>query len=808
MGYAQVMVVEGERGQMRRVLLERPPVRRAAETQAVTQANQAPINLTDLQQQLRSILSAVVHVDPGSIDMDQSFAEFGLDSFLGVEMMNRINRQYGISLSGLKLFDYPTVKALSFFLKDEIPTVPSGILCPLAAVDATRPQYDQPPYPVLRRMSRAGRTASIAEKPVQEKIAIVGMSGRYPDAPDLKQYWNNLEKGRNSIREVPRSRWDVNRYYDPNRAASGRSYSKWLGALDEFDCFDPLFFRISPQEAEYMDPQHRLFLEEGYKAFEDAGYAASALSNRKCGVYLGISTNDYMVLLSRGGQEAPPVTSNSYAIAAARIAYYLNLKGPAMSVDTACSSSLVAMHLASQALLSREIEMALVGGVSLWLAPESYVAMSQAGMFSPVGQCKTFDDSADGIVNGEGVGAIVLKRLSDAEADGDRIYGVILGSGINQDGKTNGITAPSVNSQCDLERSIYDRHRINPETISYIETHGTGTKLGDPIELEALATVFKEKTNQKNFCALGSVKSNIGHTTAAAGIAGVQKVLLSMQHRTLAPTLNVANPTTRFQFAGSPFYVSREAKPWTVASGCRRRAAVSSFGFSGTNAHLVLEEYPAAPRVRSSAARPIMVPLSARTTLQLRRKAQDLLEFVNSIRVAGKANLELESLAYTLQVGREPMEQRLAMLSGSVDQLVLQLRAYLDGEQNIANLFHGHVETHGSGVALIARDGDMQTLIDRWISREKYAELLAWWVKGGSIDWNKLYEARRPRRMSLPTYPFAKERYWMSRTSANWSDNHNGTGDGDKGSIEDVIDLLSKDAIDTAQGIEMLNVLV
>jgi len=346
-----------------------------------------------------------------------------------------------------------------------------------------------------------------------------------------------------------------------------------------------------------------LFLQESYKAFEDAGYSSNALSNKKCGVYLGISANEYALLLSKNRMlGGAPVTSNHPAIAAARIAYYLNLKGPAISVDTACSSSLVAIHLACQGLLSREIDMALAGGVTLWLTPESYLSMSQAGMLSAVGQCKAFDDTADGIVVGDGVGALVLKRLKDAEADNDFIYGVILGSGVNQDGKTNGITAPSTGSQIELEREIYTKHKIDPETISYVETHGTGTRLGDPIELEALATVFKEKTTKKQYCALGSVKSNIGHTISAAGVAGVQKAVLAMLHRTLVPSLHVTTENSNFDFKNSPFYVVREKQAWDVAPGARRRAAVSSFGFSGTNAHLVMEEYPPMTAAKPAAA--------------------------------------------------------------------------------------------------------------------------------------------------------------------------------------------------------------
>ncbi len=647
-------------------------------------------------------------------------------------------------------------------------------------------------YPNLKKKARAGRATSSDHAPSEEKVAIIGMSGRYPKANDLRAYWDNLVDGRNCIVEVPPSRWDVNRYYDPDPAREGRTSSKWLGALDDMDCFDPLFFRISPQEAEYMDPQHRLFLQEGYKAFEDAGYAGNALSNRKCGVYLGISTNEYSSLLLRNGVLSAPVTSNSYAIAAARIAYYLNLKGPAISIDTACSSSLVAIHLACQGLLNGETDMALTGGVSLWLTPESYLAMSQAGMFSAVGQCKTFDDTADGIVVGEGVGALVLKRLKDAQEDGDFIYGVLLGSGINQDGKTNGITAPSVNSQVELERAIYSRYGIDPETISYVETHGTGTRLGDPIELEALATVFREKTGRKNFCALGAVKSNIGHTTAAAGVAGVQKVLLSMRHRTLVPSLNVTRENTRFEFENSPFYISRETKAWKVAPGSRRRAAVSSFGFSGTNAHLVIEEYasPAEPVIPAGEG-PRIVPLSARTEEQLRQKSRDLLELVRT----AQSPLDLAAVAYTLQVGREAMEERLVFIVSSVEQLVERLSAYVAGEKNIEGARQGRVDAGGENVTVIGRGDDMQKLLDLW-------------VRGVNVDWTGLYSDAKPRRIPLPTYPFARERYWIDDRTPSRNLEDEFAAEGSMKSLEEIINRIDDDTIDTEQAVEALRTLV
>src|SRR2546423_5961439 len=390
-----------------------------------------PVKLKALREDLKAILANVLGLRPEIIDFDRPFVELGVDSFLGVQMMVAINQKYGTELSNTKLFDHPTISRFSVFLQRELEVIGGASSLQVTAQAASAPVKATEVLQVRKRVSRRTKKGTSSPLRQEEKIAIIGMSGRYPKANDLRQYWDNLIAGRNCIVEVPRQRFDVDRYYDPDPGKQGKTNSKWLGAIDDIDCFDPLFFRISPQEAEYMDPQHRLFLQEAYRTFEDAGYSSSSLSSNRCGVYLGISTNEYSSLLSQRGILSAPVTSNSYAIGAARIAYYLNLKGPAISVDTACSSSLVAIHLASQALLNREIDTALAGGVSLWFTPESFVVMGQAGMFSSQGQCRAFDDGADGIVNGEGVGAVLLKRLSDAERDHDLIYGVIAGSGIN-----------------------------------------------------------------------------------------------------------------------------------------------------------------------------------------------------------------------------------------------------------------------------------------------------------------------------------------------------------------------------------------
>jgi acyl transferase domain-containing protein/enoyl-CoA hydratase/carnithine racemase/acyl carrier protein len=798
--HGQVLVVEGIRSRIASWYLHQPrAVDPAPPTRSETTG--ARISADELRQRLNVMIGTVLGIKPSAVDVDQAFVELGLDSFLGAALVSAINKELGTEISHLTVFDHPTVRQLALHLDQQLPAREPEV------VPATRPPAPVPSSRllVLKRKNLAARTAKNRRASSGEKIAIVGSSGRYPDAANLQQYWDNLVQGRNSVGEVPPSRWDVHRYYDSNPSGKNKTISKWMGALADADRFDPLFFRISPQEADYIDPHHRLFLQESYRAFEDAGYSVDTLSDTRCGVYLGIASSEYALLLARTGRwTGASVTSNHTAIAAARIAYHLNLKGPAIAVDTACSSSLVAIHLACQALSSGEIDMALAGGVALCLTAESFLTMTQAGMLSPAGQCKAFDDSADGIVVGEGVGAVVLKRLSDAEAAGDTIYGVILGSGINQDGKTNGITAPSIHSQVELERAVYDKHGIDPQTITYVETHGTGTPLGDPIELQALATAFGEKTSKKTWCGLGSVKSNIGHTTSAAGVASLQKVLLSLRHRTLAPTLHVTRETSRFDFENSPFYLVREARPWDVDGDMPRRAAVSSFGFSGTNAHLVIEEYVSpAVDAASQSNGPAIIPLSARTPEQLREKAMDLLRFVRT----AQSPLDLDSIAWTLQIGREPMEERLGIIAASVDELAEKLSAYVSGAGSDEGIREGRVEP-GEGMSSIGRDADMQEAIDKWIARRKLAPLLDLWVRGLKLDWNGLHDNTKPRRVSLPTYPFAKERCWIDEARLDEPAAVPFPADADLEAIEEIFNRLDEDAIGTADAVHALKMLL
>ena len=625
----------------------------------------------------------------------------------------------------------------------------------------------------------------VANKPQQQKtqqqntqsIAIIGMAGRYPQAPDLETYWRNLAEGKDCVTVIPKRRWDVEAYYDPTPPFANKLYCKWLGSLSDIECFDPLFFGISPAEGEMMDPQHRIFLEQSYAALENAGYAGVAMSNTRCGVYFGIMNNEYSDMMATHSEGVPSVTGTNDAIGAARISYYLNLKGPAIPINTACSSSLVATHLACQALRCGEVDMALVGGVTLYFSSSSYAGMCAAGMLSPEGRSKAFDNTADGFVPGEGAGVVVLKRLKEAEEAGDNIYATIIGSGINQDGKTNGITAPSKNSQIALQTEVYQRFDINPDSISYAEMHGTGTKLGDPIELGALSHSFKKWTTREQYCAIGSVKSNIGHASAAAGVASMHKVILSMQQQTLVPTLHFNTPNQHFNFAKSPFYVNTECKPWQVEDNSPRRATVSSFGFSGTNAHLVMEEYISASSsdlsdrdmTNNAQTGPHLFILSAASEQALKDYAQKMLSYVElrakrciEDNLPVDNDIELANLICTLQVGRAAREYRLAFRVLNFTHLGRGLQHFLsaDSHENGPILYGIEGEQRQEVEAFDDRPDNKETQL-KWFEQKNWQELGQWWVKGANINWLLLNKNTTACKVPLPTYPFQWQQLWL-----------------------------------------------
>jgi acyl transferase domain-containing protein len=603
-----------------------------------------------------------------------------------------------------------------------------------------------------------------------QDIAIIGMSGKFPDARNVNEYWNNLTAGRDSVREIPETRWDIDRFYDPDAGMPNKSYSKWGGFLSDTDRFDPAFFKISPKEAELMDPQQRLFLQEAWSALEDAGYPPQNLARKKCGVFVGCVTGDYQFILKENQvlSEAYSLLGNMASILAARISYALNLKGPSIAIDTACSSSLVTVHLACESIRSGTSELALAGGVMIYSTPQIYIWSSNAGLLSPEGKCKAFDSRADGMVLSEGVGVVVLKSLKAALKAGDHIIGIIKGSGINQDGKTDsGITVPSASAQTELESEVYSKYNIPPETISYVEAHGTGTKLGDPIEIEALTNAFRKYTHKQQYCAIGSVKTNIGHTQIAAGIAGLIKLLLCLKHKKLVPSLHLEKENEHINFKDSPFYVNTEFKEWKTEPGIARRAAISSFGVSGTNAHLVVEEYES-PRSPSDFLSPLpqLIVLSAKNEARLKAYAKEIIDFLES---AGQIppSLSLTDFAYTLQVGREAMEERLAIVASSLEEYQYKLTQYAQGQTEIEDFYRGNVKTNKAHSEFLIEGEAGEAFLRIVIEKNELTKLAQLWVSGVDIDWQLLYPSHKPQRISLPTYPFARERYWIPTSEQN-----------------------------------------
>ena len=443
-----------------------------------------------------------------------------------------------------------------------------------------------------------------------------------------------------------------------------------------------------------------------------------------------------------------------------------------MAVDTMCSSSLTALHLGCQDLKLGKIDLAIAGGVNVTIHPNKYRMLSASQFISSRGHCESFGEGGEGYIPGEGVGVVLLKRLAEAQQDQDRIYGVIKGSAVNHGGKTNGYTVPNPNAQHSVIRSALKEAKIDPRTISYIEAHGTGTKLGDPIEISGLTKAFGGSHTDDAFCWIGSVKSNIGHGESAAGIAGVTKVLLQMQHGQIVPSLHsrVLNP--HIDFSSTPFTVNQELRDWRrpVIDGefLPRSAGISSFGAGGSNAHVIIEEYhdePKSRRVEESTGgkESYLIVLSAKNQDSLNAQAKNLYDFLLSH--SDSASENLPDLAYTLQVGREAMDERVGLIINSQEGLEGKLKDFLDGKEHIEDLYRGQVKQSKDTLAVFTADEDLQRTIDTWIRKGKYHKLLGLWVKGLIVDWNKLYGANKPQRMSLPTYPFAKERYWINGIS-------------------------------------------
>ena len=735
---------------------------------------------------LHQVFGKVLGMTAVELDVEATFETFGVDSLVVMDINRALEAYFG-PVPATILYEARTLRALAGRLAEVLPEAPVMAVAS-AAAHAESPAHPESPGPegVNRPPSSSG----------DEPIAIIGMACRFPGAVDPEQFWDLLREGRSAIGEVPVSRWDWRETAGGMRGEVGRHYTRYGGFIADADKFDPLFFGIAPQEAETLDPQERLFLETAWHALEDAGYPAPVCKGQAVGVYVGVMNAGYEWLSGRASAQGHGGDAHSaYWSVANRVTYCFDFTGPSMAVDTACSSSLTALHLACDALRRGDCETAIAGGVNVIAGPVHYTRLCNLGMVSEGPDCKSFGDEADGFVDGEGVGAVLLKPLSRALADGDFIHGVLRGSAINAGGKTGGYTVPNPRAQAQVVARALDRAGLSARDISYVEAHGTGTALGDPIEIAGLKEAFAADTRDVGFCAVGSVKSNIGHLESAAGIAGLIKLLLMLRHRALAHSLHAERPNPNLGMEGSPFRLQRRFEDWPAEGP--RRAGLSSFGAGGANAHVVIEEAPARPAVAAS-GRSELIVLSADDDARLRVQAAalraaitpevsgaplDLAALVGEVlgidgaaidgqtplrdvgldgagvtrlaalareRVGHELTVEpedsldglrmwadpspvaLDSLAFTLQTGRASLESRFAAFVSGLPDLVIALDAFLDGQP----------------VAAIERGDEMAQAGRRFLA-------------GETVDFRVLWPQPHPARAMLPPYEFRRERYWI-----------------------------------------------
>ncbi|MEH6633776.1 MAG: SDR family NAD(P)-dependent oxidoreductase, partial [Halopseudomonas aestusnigri] len=627
---------------------------------------------------LRNCLAEVLSLNASSITGNVPFSDYGIDSILSVSFVNRLNIVLGIELNRSIIYDFANLDKLSKHIEE-----------------TQSPQITQPKK-VTSSPSGVNSQES-SSVPTSSDIAVIGMALQTPEAPDLETFWKNLSNGRGSH----------------------------TGGLEEKDCFDPAFFGLSDSEAKAMNPHQRLIMQEGWKAFEDAGVNPQGLAGSRTGIFIGAESSNWY----QGS-----FTGASDAIIAARLSYLLDLKGPALVINTGCSSSGTAIYLACESLRRGETDLALAGGVAASLSEDTLNQLRETGMLSPSNECRSFTNDADGMVLSEAVGAVVLKRYGAAIADGDPIHGVITAYGMNQDGTSNGITAPNGKAQEDLLSEVWRNFSIDPETLSHFEVHGTGTLLGDAVEGNALTRAFRKLTDKQGFCQLGLTKSLLGHTGAASGVVGLIKLMLCIRHRFLPGPEFTGLPNSMLEMEGSALVLPADGKDWSTSAGRPLCAGLNVFGHSGTNVHFVVQEAGHSNLIDIEEG-PVLIPLSATTKTQLHDVVRRLLSWIDQ-----RADPNLSEIAITCQIGRAALGERVAFLVESIEALRIHLTSFLDGQVSETAVWRGRAsenETKYSGS-------------NTW---EGFGEA---WVQGASVDWIVMWQGESPQRCHLPFYPFAQ----------------------------------------------------
>ncbi|WP_062053012.1 hybrid non-ribosomal peptide synthetase/type I polyketide synthase [Aquimarina longa] len=596
----------------------------------------------DLEKWLQEAIAAELNVSISKINVSTSFSELGMSSLQSIRLTGKLSDYLDTEITPTIIYSYSNIKDLAtYLLSNEGSDLISGF----------------------------------EDKKIlhSEPIAVIGMSCRFPGAQDLETFWENLKSGVDAITEVPMNRWKIDDFFSSNEEIDGNKMNtRWGGFIDTIDEFDASFFGISPREAKLMDPQQRILLELTHELLERSGYPTKELKGSKTGIYIGVLQSDYAALLKNYPKDMYSGTGAALSIVSNRLSYYYDFKGPSISIDTACSSSLVSVHMAIKGIRSGECTMAIAGGVNLIVTPESTIALSQSKMMAVDGRCKTFDNSANGYVRSEGAGLILLKPLSKAIKDKDDIIGVIKGSAINQDGKSNGLTAPNGLAQQEVIQSALQSAGLHSKDIDYVESHGTGTSLGDPIEINALDAVFKKNRDIDTPLIVGSVKANIGHLEAAAGIGGLIKTLLCLQHSAIPKQLHYNTPNKYINWEKLNISIPKDLLLWNQKKNHIRRAGVSSFGFGGTNAHIVLEEAPFHKTEISknpiSSKKITITTISAKGEKALKSQVVSIIDYIKNT-----PEITINDLSYSLSVTRDHFENRLGVVSETKEELVQKL---------------------------------------------------------------------------------------------------------------------------------------
>lgn len=713
---------------------------------------------------LSSVVAEIIEVDESELDPELNISDYGFESMHIYKLVDRINSDLGTDIKPTAIYEFYNLEGFVEYLVSEYPEQ-------LRSFTGEQGESSKKvsSLSALSEKKTSVKKLSISEND-NDEIAIVGISGVMPQCDDLEEFWKRLSNNESMITEIPADRWDWKEFYGDPYTEINKTKSKWGGFMKNIRSFDANFFNISPREAEYLDPQHRMVMEDVWKAIEDSGHKASEFSDTDTGVFTAISSMDYSYLIGdrQKDVQAQTTTGNAHIMLPNRISYFLNTHGISEIVDTACSSSLTAVYHAVNALQRHECSAAIVSAVNIIISPVAYLSFSKSGMLSVDGKARTFDKKAAGYVRGEGVGTIILKPLSKAVEDGDHIYGVIKNICVNHGGRASSLTAPNPRAQADLIRRAWSRSNIDFENVSYIEAHGTATPLGDPIEINGLKKAFAQmygdagkKMPEAKKCGIGAVKTNIGHLESAAGMAALFKVLLSMKHGMIPANISFEELNSNIDLNGTPFYLINENVPWEPVdedgNRIKRIAGISSFGFGGSNAHMVVEEYVGDTDDPSETEGDQLIVLSAKNTDRLRERAEDLRDYIKS----SSEKESLSDIAFTLVSGREDMQERLAFTANSAEQVIECLEDYLAGGKN-ESIYTGNVNKAKIDLKEITTGRVGEELTRILIEDRELDKIANLWVNGVKLDLGGLFDKNSThRRLALPVYRFAKDEFWI-----------------------------------------------